>query len=259
MVRLLVGAAKPLDLLQRAFKEGGGVPFTAYGADLREGQAETNRASFLQLMGTEWLSAMPDVHDRLRSSVPAHVADVGCGAGWSSIGIAQAYPNAEVYGFDMDMPSIELARANIREYNVANRVQFSVRDIATAAGDNSLAGTFDLVTAFECVHDMSDPVGALQGMRTLAGSEGAVLVVDERVPDRFSPGEERPDSEFEWMMYGWSVLHCLPVGMADDPSAGTGTVMRPNTMRSYAKDAGFRDVEVLPVENAFFRFYRLRQ
>jgi len=59
------------------------------------------------------------------------------------------------------------------------------------------------------------------------------------------------------MMYGWSVLHCLPVGMVDQPSAETGTVMRAGTVRRYAKEAGFRDVEVLPIDNFFFQFYRL--
>jgi hypothetical protein len=80
-----------------------------------------------------------------------------------------------------------------------------------------------------------------------------VLVVDERVGDVFTPN----GNEVEWMMYGWSVLHCLPVGMAEEPSAATGTVMRTDTLRQYAREAGFREVEVLPIENFFFRFYRL--
>ncbi|MHC4093592.1 MAG: hypothetical protein ACYSVY_25525 [Planctomycetota bacterium] len=60
------------------------------------------------------------------------------------------------------------------------------------------------------------------------------------------------------MMYGWSVLHCLPVGMADEPSAATGTVMRADILRRYAQEAGFREVEILPIDHFFFRFYRLR-
>jgi hypothetical protein len=100
---------------------------------------------------------------------------------------------------------------------------------------------------------MSNPAGALRTMRSLAGDTGAVLVVDERVGDTFTA----KGNEVEWMMYGWSVLHCLPVGMADHPSAATGTVMRMDTLRRYAQEAGFRDIEVLPIENFFFRFYRL--
>jgi hypothetical protein len=81
-----------------------------------------------------------------------------------------------------------------------------------------------------------------------------VIVVDERVGDVFTP----EGNELEWMMYGWSILHCLPVGMAEEPSAATGTVMRTDTLRQYAREAGFRELEVLPIESIFFRFYQLR-
>jgi hypothetical protein len=90
-------------------------------------------------------------------------------------------------------------------------------------------------------------------MKHLAGSAGTVLVVDERVGESFSTSK----NDVDWMMYGWSILHCLPVGMADKPSVETGTVMRPDTLRTYAREAGFKNVEILPIENYFFRFYRL--
>jgi SAM-dependent methyltransferase len=185
----------------------------------------------------------------LQADPPARVADFGCGVGWSSIGIAQAYPKVQVDGYDLDAPSIGAANANARDMNLSDRVKFHVRD----AGDPALAGQYDLVAAFECVHDMSNPVAALQSMRRLAGDGGTVLIVDERVGDRFTA----EGNDVEWMMYGWSVLHCLPVGMEDKPSAETGTVMRTDTLQRYAKDAGFREVEVLPIDNFFFRIYRL--
>jgi alanine-alpha-ketoisovalerate/valine-pyruvate aminotransferase len=128
-------------------------------------------------------------------------------------------------------------------------VHFQVRDV----GDPALAGKYDLVTAFECVHDLSNPVGALRMMRQLAGENGTVLIVDERVGDTFTA----TGYDVEWMMYGWSILHCLPVGMVGTPAVGTGTVMRTDTLRKYATEAGFSNVEVLPIENFFFRFYRL--
>ncbi len=249
LTQLLVGATRPLDALLQAYRTGGGVPYVAYGADLCEGQASMNRTMFLQQLGHEWLPAIPDVHARLQSDPSAMVADIGCGAGWSSIGIAQAYPKVRVDGYDLDTPSVELARANAAAAGLSDRVHFHVRD----ASDPSLTGQYDLVTAFECVHDLSNPVGALRAMHALAREDGAVIIVDERVGDTFTP----TGNEVEWMMYGWSVLHCLPVGMAEQPSAATGTVMRRATLRRYAQDAGFRDVEVLPIDNFFFRFYRL--
>lgn len=248
--RLAVGAARPVTAVIEAFRNGGGVPFADYGADVREGQAAINRATFLQELGQEWLPSIPDLHQRLlQANPPARVADIGCGGGWSSIGMAQAYPHIQVDGFDLDAPSIELARANAQAFNLNGRVNFQVRD----AGDPTLEGTYDLVTAFETIHDMSDPVGALRTMRRLANGTGTVLVVDERVGDSFTS----TGNDVEWMMYGWSVLHCLPVGMADEHSAGTGTVLRTGTLRRYAQEAGFSDVEVLPIDNFFFRVYRL--
>lgn len=152
-------------------------------------------------------------------------------------------------GYDPDASSIELARANAIEAGLAGRVTFHNRN----ASDPELAGRYDLVTAFECLHNMSDPVGALRTMRGLAGENGVVLIMDERVVDSFTA--ER--NEVEQLMYGFSVLHCLPVGMADQPSAGTGTVMRVSTLRRYAVEAGFRNLEILPVDHPFFRFYRM--
>jgi 2-polyprenyl-3-methyl-5-hydroxy-6-metoxy-1,4-benzoquinol methylase len=249
LTQLAVSVTRPLDSVLSAYRNGNGVPLKEYGTDFVEGQAGVNRAAFLYQLGTEWLPAIPDLHERLEADPPARVADIGCGAGWSSIGIAQSYLRVSVDGFDLDERSIELAHSNLEDSDVKGRVNFYARD----AGDPSLAGEYDLAIALECVHDMSNPVGALQTMRKLTADRGIVLVVDERVGESFTAS----GNDIEWMMYGWSVLHCLPVGMADQPSVGTGTVMRTDTLREYAKQAGFDDVEVLPIENFFFRFYRL--
>ena len=104
LAQITVGAVYPFAALLDAFRTGGGVPYRDYGVDMREGQAGMNRAAFLYQLGAEWLPAIPDVHARLQADPPARVADVGCGAGWSSIGIARAYPKARVDGFDLDDP-----------------------------------------------------------------------------------------------------------------------------------------------------------
>lgn len=246
---IFAGAVHPLHAVVQAYKTGAGVAYGEYGADLVDGQAGMNRAMFLKEMGSSWLPTIADVHHRLLSDPPARVADVGAGAGWSSIAIARSYPKALIDGFDLDPPSVQIARQNAQGAGIDGRVNFHVCD----AADPQLAGQYDLVAAFECIHDMADPVSALRAMKHLAGSSGTVLVVDERVGESFSTTE----NDIDWMMYGWSILHCLPVGMADKPSAETGTVMRPDTMRAYAREAGFKSVEILPVENYFYRFYRL--
>ena len=249
LLRLTVGATSPLPALLRAFKVGGGVPYPDYGPDTCEGIAEMNRPMFLNLLGTAWLPAIPDVHARLQADPPARVADVGCGTGWSSIAIARAYPKAQVHGFDVDEASIALARANAEAAGLADRVTFAIRDAAYPG----LVGGYDLVTAFETIHDMAQPVEALRKMRDLVADQGAVVIADERVGETFAA----PGDDVERLNYGFSVLHCLAVGMAESPSAGTGTVMRPPTLRRYAAEAGFRAVEILPIENDFWRFYRL--
>jgi SAM-dependent methyltransferase len=250
MARFAVSFSSALPEVEDAFRTGGGVPWAAYGVEGREAQAGANRPQFGHLLGSEWLPGMPDVHDRLEADPPAAVADVASGAGWSSIAIARAYPKVTVDGYDVDEASVELARANAAEAGLGERVRFHVRD----AGDPELAGRYDLVTVFESVHDMARPVDVLRAVRGLAGEGGAVLVVDEKVADAF----EAPGDEVERLMYTYSVLCCLPVGMSEAPSAATGTVMRTDTLRRYAADAGFADVEVLPVEHDFFRLYRLR-
>lgn len=251
MARQAAGAVSVMPALFEAFRTGGGVPYPAYGADTREGIAEMNRVMFINELASAWIPAVPDIHERLLDADrPARVADIGCGTGWSSIAIAQGYPGVRVDGFDVDQASIATAGENATALGLQDRVSFEVRD----AGDPALAGAYDLACAFECIHDMANPIASLAAMRRLVGKGGTVLIADERVADTF---DASTGDEVERFMYGYSVLHCLPVGMADAPSVGTGTVMRTETLRAYAEQAGFRSVEVLPIENIFWRFYRL--
>ena len=247
--RIMVGLARPLPAVLEAYRTGGGVPYPEYGEDIREGIAYANRPQFVNLMGTEWLPTVPDVHVRLQADPPARVADIGCGSGWSSISIAKAYPKARVDGFDLDKESVAEAKGNAEAEGLTDRVTFQERD----AADPEFSDRYDLAIAIECIHDMSRPVEALRAMRSMVGKGGVAIVVDERVGERFAA----PSDEVERLMYGFSILHCLPVGMAERPSAGTGTVMRPETLRRYATEADFSGVEVLPIENDFWRFYRL--
>jgi 2-polyprenyl-3-methyl-5-hydroxy-6-metoxy-1,4-benzoquinol methylase len=154
-----------------------------------------------------------------------------------------------VDGFDVNEPSIVAARASALEHDVADRVAFHLVDGATVGDD----ATYDLVIALECVHDMPNPVGVLAGMRQMVGTDGIVLVVDEATAPTFDP-DAGPMEQF---LYGFSITTCLPDGMSHLPSKGTGTVMRPETLTEYAREAGFAGVEILPIEHEQFRIYRL--
>jgi len=105
LAQMVVGAVRPLQLLLSAYKTGDGVPYQEYGADFREGQAGMNRAIFLKELGTNWLPSLPDIHARLQADPSARIADIGCGGGWSSIAMAQAYPKVLVDGYDLDEAS----------------------------------------------------------------------------------------------------------------------------------------------------------
>ena len=249
LARFMPALGKMMPEIIVAFRTGGGVSYADYGADAREAQAALNRPQFLNLLGNEWLPAIPDVHQRLQTDPPARVADIACGAGWSSIAIARAYPKVRVDGYDNDEASVEMACTNVAEAGLEDRVSFHVCD----AAEQTLSGNYDLVTVFEAIHDLSQPVEVLMTARRLAGEDGAVIVMDERVTETFAA----PGDLIERFFYGASVLFCLPIGMAEQPSAGTGTAMRPDVLRVYATEAGFGDVEILPIEHDMWRFYRL--
>ena len=249
MARFIAAVGGLLPDLHTAYRDGGGVPWEAYGTDGREAQADLNRPLFEHLLGQEWLPAIPDVHERL-SQPGARVADVACGGGWASVAIARAYPHARVDGYDLDEASIDLARANAVAAGVDDRVAFHVRDVTAIPAP---AGRYDLVCVFEAVHDMARPVEALAALREMAGEGGTVLVMDERTAEAFTA----PGDESERFLYGVSLACCLPAGMSETPSAATGTVMRPDTLRRYARAAGFEDATVLDIEHDTFRFYRL--
>ena len=242
----VVRAARGLAKLAEAFRTGGAPPALQWAP---EGRADYNRAVFLNMLGTQWLPAIPEVHRRLRRQPPARVADLACGAGWSSIAMAQAYPLVRIDGFDLDPDVIAAARRNAGQGRVAGRVTFAVTD----ASGPGMTGRYDLVTIYEGLHDMSRPVDALRAARGMLGQTGSVIIADELVADEFTA----PATELERYHYGWSVVSCLPSAMGDPHTSATGAVMRPATLRCYARQAGFHGVEVLPIETETWRFYRL--
>ena len=247
-VRMMTASGVQIPALANAYRDGGGVSWEQFGADMRSGQAEMNRPWFLSALGSDWFPAVPDLDDRLKAG--GRVADIGCGEGWSSLAIAKAYPDVSVDGFDLDTPSIERARDHAAELDLADRVHFHDAD----AGSLDRDGEFDVVTAFECIHDLPYPVKVLATMRSLAKPDGHVVVMDEKVAEAF-PGR---GDDVERLMYGFSLFVCLPDGMSHAGSAATGTVMRPETLEAYAREAGFEALEILPIENDLWRFYRLK-
>jgi 2-polyprenyl-3-methyl-5-hydroxy-6-metoxy-1,4-benzoquinol methylase len=245
--RFLISSARVMPQLLEAYRTGDGVSWADYGTDNVEAQEATNRPLYSKLMG-DWLEVMPDIAARLRTG-QGHVADIACGAGWSSIAIARHFPGVEVDGIDADEASIARAKRNAADAGVDGRVTFLSANGASARGE----GRYDLVTIFEALHDMARPVEVLTTARRLLAPGGAVLIADDRVAEQFTvPGDER-----ERRSYGFSLTACLPNGLFDKPSVGTGSVLRPAALEALAHEAGFTQVTRIPIESDSFWFYRL--
>ncbi len=246
LAEMVAGIGAALDKVVGAYRSGGGVPYPLFGSAFRQGQAGINRPAFLADLVERWIPAMPDLHGRL-TATQLRVADIGCGAGWSTIAMARAYPMSDIVGFDADAASIADARANAAAAGVA--VRFETADASDVLGE----APFDLIVILEALHDMSRPVEVLNALRRALRPRGTLLVADEKVAEHF----HAPADDIERLMYGWSILHCLPVSLAETPSAAIGTVIRSDTVRQLSQQAGFAKVDVLPVDGGFFRLYRL--
>ena len=267
---LLAGVALAFPEVVADFRLGRGVAFEEYGAELRQGLGALNRPGFTHEMRA-WVETLPDRAAALDAG--GLVLDAGCGTGWSTIALATAFPSARVIGLDLDGASIDEAREHAVAAGVADRVVFlvgnagdatAVRDAAAAIRafttgpvesreTDAASPGFDLVTVFEALHDMGRPVDALAAFRSQLRPNGAVLVADERVADEFHADADA----VERMLYAMSVLHCLPATTAESDAVANGTVLRPPTVRRWAASAGFGRVDVLPIENPFWRFYRI--
>ncbi|WP_353807875.1 class I SAM-dependent methyltransferase [Agromyces sp. SYSU T00194] len=246
LARMLAAAGQSMPHIIDAYRTGGGVSWQQFGADARESQAEANRPWFDAMPAV--LADVPQVHEAL-SRPDARIADVGMGLGWSSIALASAYPQLRVEGFDVDTASVVAAGENARAAGVADRVRFQETDAAELAEH----GPFDAIFAFECIHDLPHPVDVLRAMRDAVRPGGTVVIMDEAVADAFAPNA----GDLDRLMYGYSLFVCLPDGRSHGSSAATGTVMRPDTLRAYAREAGWSDVRVIVPEFGFWRFYEL--
>ena len=227
---MLAALAATLSAVAAAYQRGDGVPYEEFGTELRHGIAAFNRPAFTNDLAG-WLKTMPDVASRL--SAGGRVLDLGCGTGWSSIAIAQAFPAARVHGLDTDTASIDEARRHAAHAGVAERVTFTTANAADVPTDQP----YDLACAFEALHDMGEPVRVLRAARAALAPGAPVLIVDERVSETFTA----PADEVERMMYSFSVpeqsplvvhllaplhLYTLPTSPAD-PGRSDGRHDRP--------------------------------
>jgi len=248
---LLLAVARTLPTVADAYATARGVEYADFGDELRYGIAELNRPGFTTGM-RDWVETLPDIAARLdRGGV---ILDVGCGEGWSTIGLAQAFPAATVVGIDLDEQSVEVARHHVSRAGLADRVSVVCANASDATALRAAAGDeVTLVAAFQALHDMGRPDRALAAFREVLADGGAVLIGDEHGEDV----KASPADDVERLKLAMSVLHCLPATWAESEEVLNGTVLRSGTLAGWVSDAGFTGCEVLDVEHPFWRFHRV--
>jgi ubiquinone/menaquinone biosynthesis C-methylase UbiE len=224
----VVAAYVDADTFVDAFRTGRGVGWHEHDGRLFLGTERLFRPGYQGYLVSEWIPALEGVDARLRAG--AMVADVGCGHGASTILLAQAYPDSHFVGFDYHAPSIDTARKRAAEGGVADRVRFEV----ASAKDYSQDG-YDLVTFFDCLHDMGDPVGAAVHARRALTDGGTVMLVEPFAGDRPEDNHNPVGRAY----YGFSTVVCTMASRAQEVGLALGAQAGEARLREIFEQAGF--------------------
>jgi len=222
-----LAATKILPKLSEAFKSGEGVGWGEHDHSLFHGVEQAFRPGYLNHLAQDWFLAHDGVSEKLDAG--AHVADVGCGFGASSIIMAKAFPNSTFVGIDAHGPSIETARERAEEASATN-VRF---EIAPAASFNS--APYDLITTFDCLHDMGDPVGASAHILNSLKPDGTWLIVEPFANDTVE-GNLNPVGR---LYYGASSLICTPCSLDQEVGLALGAQAGEARLREVVTEGGF--------------------
>lgn len=223
------------DDIVTCFREGGGVPYERFPR-FHEVMAEDSGQSVLPALEDHILPLAPGLQDRLDAGI--RVADVGCGRGLALLQLAEAHPASTFTGYDVSVEAIEYARKLAADRGLAN-VRFEVQD-AARLGDDLPAGSVDLVTTFDAVHDQADPRALLRGIHHVLAPDGVYLCQDV---DATSTHDGDRDHVIGPLMYTVSCMHCMTVSLAQG-GEGLGAMWGRERAHEYFRDAGFSTVEV---------------
>lgn len=224
--------------VEEAFRSGTGLGWHEHSNCLFRGTERFFRPGYNTNLRSSWIPALEGVEEKLTKG--AVVADVGCGHGASTVLMAQAYPNARFYGFDYHEPSIERARAEAERAGVADRVVFakaSAKSFPANGTPTNGSGTtgYDLVTMFDCLHDMGDPVGAGRHVRNTLAEDGTWMIVEPFAHDHLKDNLNPVGRIF----YGASTMICTPASLSQEVGLGLGAQAGETRLRKVALDAGF--------------------
>lgn len=225
---LALGTLRAEPRVTAAFRTGDGLAWGDQDADVIEGTELFFRPGYLANLVPSWIPAMDGVETKLRAG--ARVADIGCGVGASSVLMAQAYPASTIVGSDGDAGSIDRARKQVADAGVHERVQFEVATAQTFGG-----GPYDLVTTFDSLHDMGDPVGAARHVREELASDGSWLIVEPAAADTVE-GNLNPVGR---VYYSFSTFLCVPSALSQPGGAALGAQAGEAAVRQVTEEAGF--------------------
>jgi SAM-dependent methyltransferase len=226
--QLATSLIKDEEVIGQAFLSGRGVGWHEHHHDLFTGTERFFRPGYAANLVTSWIPALEGVQARLEAG--AHVADVGCGHGASTILMAEAFPRSEFIGFDYHAPSIERARESARAAGVADRVRFEIAPAKEYPG-----GGYDLVTMFDCLHDMGDPVGAAAHVLETLAEEGTWMIVEPYAGDRLEDNLGPVGRVF----YGASTLVCTPASRDQEVGLALGAQAGERRLRDVVSAGGF--------------------
>ncbi|GAA2572995.1 class I SAM-dependent methyltransferase [Pseudonocardia hydrocarbonoxydans] len=226
--QLVLGSLAAEPRITEAFRTGAGVGWATQDRDVHLGCEAFFRPGYAANLVSTWIPALDGVERRLTDG--ARVADVGCGLGASSVIMAQAYPRTRISGSDYHDGSIDLARKRAADAGVADRATFEVASAQTFGGDG-----YDLVTSFDCLHDMGDPLGAARHVRDALAPDGTWLVVEPLAGDR----PEDNMNPVGRMYYSFSTFLCVPNGLSQPGGYALGAQAGEAAIRQVMTDAGF--------------------
>jgi SAM-dependent methyltransferase len=217
--------------VQAAFRNGGGVAWGDQAGCMFCAVARFFRPGYHNNLVDLWLPALDGVVAKLERG--AKVADVGCGHGWSTVLMAKAFPNSQFVGYDFHAGSIDDARAHAHAHGVGGNARFEVA-VAKQVPDTG----FDLVTCFDCLHDMGDPAGAAAHVRSLLKPDGTWMVVEPMAGDRL----EDNLNPVGRLYYAASTMICVPTSLSQEVGTALGAQAGETRLREVIGGAGFRSV-----------------
>jgi SAM-dependent methyltransferase len=243
IARLVSLSGRVEDGVIGCFRDGGGLPYSTY-PDFHNFQAEVTAGAFETTLVDHVVPLVPGLRDRLQAGID--VLDVGCGAGHALNLLAQAFPDSRFTGYDLSEEAVALARREASDLGLGN-TRFEARDVDLLDERDA----YDLVTAFDAIHDLPHPGPTLAAIARALRTDGTLLMVDIAASSELDDNLDHP---FGPLVYGSSVIHCVPVSLGQG-GEGLGTAWGEQRARALLSEAGFSRIDVTQLEGDPFNNY----